>query len=146
MYVTEFILCVSIFFLLFTGCIWIIYAFQTRSKKELILTKNYSNMTYEDFFKYIDFLMDMELYFTVELILKGNLTGRVTDFEGLLHEMTSNTQSGLSSLTIKKAMNIGINEEYIYEYITRGCTIRLLNYMKENNTGIIKQEENEEEG
>ena len=65
MYVTEFILCVSIFFLLFTGCIWIIYAFQTRSKKELILTKNYSNMTYEDFFKYIDFLMDMELYFHV---------------------------------------------------------------------------------
>ena len=43
-------------------------------------------------------------------------------------------------------INIGINEEYIYEYITRGCTIRLLNYMKENNTGIVKQEENEEEG
>lgn len=146
MYIVDFILCITIFLGLFTGCIWIIYSFKTRSERELVLTKNFSNQSYEDFFKYIDFLMDMELYFTVELILKGNYTGRVTDFESLLHDMTSNTQNGLSGLTIKKAINIGINEEYIYEYITRGCTIRLLNYMKENNTGIVKQEENEEEG
>ena len=138
MYVTEFILCVSIFFLLFTGCIWIIYSFQTRSKKELILTKNYSNMTYQDFFKYIDFLMDMELYFTVELILKGNLTGRVTDFEGLfeamngyevtirlldppLHEFLPKTENEI--LELATSLNISVEKKYGTDEIVSRETI-----------------------
>ena len=33
---------------------------------------------------------------------------------------------------------------YIYSYITRTCTIKIISYMKETNTGVAKKEDEEE--
>jgi hypothetical protein len=98
-----------------------------------------------EIFNQLDWLMDSEMAYSIELPYEGKDIKRITNFEESLLELTTSVVAALSPVFKERAINAGISEEFIYTYITRGCTIRLLAYMKETNAGIHQSNETEEE-
>ena len=99
----------------------------------------------EDIIRIINYVMDLEMAYTVELPFEGKDVKRITDFEVTLHDLTNNTVSAFSKDFFERAKRAGFNEDYLLEYITRGCTTRILKYIQENNAGYAKPEDTEEE-
>ena len=89
--------------------------------------------------------MDLEMAYTVELPFEGKDIKRITDFEVTLHDLTNNTVSAFSKDFFERAKRAGFNEDYLLEYITRGCTTRILKYIQENNAGYVAKPEDTEE-
>lgn len=98
----------------------------------------------EEMFKLLDFIIDSEFTFMLELPFEGKDVKRITDFEANLKELNTAVVEDISPLFIQRAQLLGISEDFIYKYILRHSTIKLLNYMKENNAGITVKNEEEE--
>ena len=99
----------------------------------------------EDIIRIINYVMDLEMAYTVELPFEGKDIKRITDFEVTLHDLTNNTVSAFSKDFFERAKRAGFNEDYLLEYITRGCTTRILKYIQENNAGYVAKPEDTEE-
>lgn len=99
----------------------------------------------EDIINMINYIMDLEMAYAIELPFEGKDVKRITDFEIALKDLTSNTVSAFSKEFFERAKLAGFNEDYLLEYITRGCTTRILKYIQENNAGYITQTETTEE-
>lgn len=98
-----------------------------------------------EIFNQLDWLMDSEIAYSIELPYEGKDIKRITNFEESLLDLTTAVVASLSPVFKERAINAGISEEFIYTYITRGCTVRLLAYMKETNGGIIHTQNDETE-
>lgn len=96
-------------------------------------------------FDMINYLIDTQFSFLIELPFEGKNIKRITDFEDTLLTLTNAVTSALNQNFIRKMVTHGISEKYIYEYITHLSTVKILNYMKENNAGITKGNEEDEE-
>lgn len=100
-------------------------------------TMRYYNSKPEDIIGMINFILDLELAYQIELPFEGKDIKRITDFEDCLHSLTTNTVDALSPEFFKRANATGFNDDYLLEYITRGATTRIMKYMKDNNAGYI---------
>ena len=89
--------------------------------------------------------MDLEVSFAIELPYEGKDIKRITDFEDTLKELTTNTSKALNQNFFDKAEALGYDTDYILEYITRGCTVRILKYIQDNNAGYTTGNEEEAE-
>lgn len=99
----------------------------------------------EEIFELLDRLMDAEIAYSIQIPFEGKDVKRITSFEDTLLGLTNNVIASINPTFIRKATHYGISEKYIYDYITRGCTLRILTYMKETNTGISKPTDQDEE-
>jgi len=93
----------------------------------------------------VEYIMDLEMKFSVDIPFTGKDIKRITDFEASLKELTDNTVSALNQGFFNRAEEVGFTTDYILEYITRGCTVRLLKYIQDNNAGFIPNKDDEEE-
>ena len=114
-------------------------------KIESIKTESYSNSNPESIINMLNYIMDLELGFLIQIPFEGKDVKRITDFEQSLKDMTNNTAKALSEDFFMKAKLVGFNQDYILEYITRGCTVRLLQYIKDENAGYTPIKADEEE-
>lgn len=94
-----------------------------------------SDIKFEDILSQLDFLMEREMAFSIELPFEGRDVKRLTDFEESLHMLTHNVTAALNEEFFAKAKAAGLRDDFLLEYITRGCTIRLLKFIKDNNAG-----------
>ena len=99
----------------------------------------------EDILKQVEAIMDLEVSFAIELPYEGKDIKRITDFEDTLKELTTNTSKALNQNFFDKAEALGYDTDYILEYITRGCTVRILKYIQDNNAGYTTGNEEEAE-
>ena len=93
----------------------------------------------------IEYVMDLEMKFSIDIPFTGKDIKRITDFEANLKELTDNTVKALNQGFFNRAEEVGYSTDYLLEYITRGCTVRLLRYIQDNNAGFISGKETEEE-
>ena len=100
-------------------------------------TMRYYNSKPEDIIGMLNYIMDLEMAFQIELPFEGKDVKRITDFEETLHALTNGTVSALSPEFFKRARATGFNDDYLLEYITRGSTTRIMKYIKDNNAGYI---------
>ena len=110
-----------------------------------IKVQAYYSTKFSDILDQLDFLMDREMAFSIELPFEGRDIKRLTDFEESLHMLTSNVTSSLNGEFFAKANAAGLNDDFLLEYITRGCTIRLLKFIRDNNAGYTGGNEGEGE-
>ena len=99
----------------------------------------------KDLLAELEFLMDLQMDYEIKLPYEGRDIKRITDFEASLKGLTEGVTSAISPRFIQKVEACGYNESFVYNYIVRGCTIRLLNYMKEENGGIVHDTDEIEE-
>lgn len=92
----------------------------------------------------LDDIMDRELAFTIELPYEGKDVKRIVDFEDSLKEITTNVINAVNKNFFDRAETIGLSTNFILDYITRGTTIRILKYIKDNNAGYTVTNDNEE--
>ena len=111
--------------------------------KKIIAEKDIHNSDPEQMFNLLDYLIQTEMSYLIELPFEGRDIKRITNFEDSLIELTSAVTADISELFIERAKQLGITESFIYDYITKRCTIKLLEYMRNNNGGIQKNEEEE---
>ncbi len=102
------------------------------------------NYSVEEGFKLLDYLIESEFTFKLEFPYEGKDIKRITNFEDVILELTTGVTASLEPTFIKKMAEQGITEDCIYEYINRGCIVRTLAYMKDNNTGITMQSNDDE--
>ncbi len=114
---------------------------------EIKAEKEYESLYKSDFAECIatlNAIIDLEFLYTVELPFEGKDIKRISDFEGTLKSLTVGVTRSINKNLIIKFESVGIDQDYIYSYITRTCTIKIISYMKETNTGVAKKEDEEE--
>lgn len=99
-----------------------------------------------ELFADLDFLIEQEFVFSLQIPYEGKEVKKITDFEGVLASLNNGVINAINQFMIDEFEYYGINSEYIYAYITRKNTLFLLTYMKENGIGgsAPKNEEDEE--
>lgn len=112
--------------------------------KEKIRVAEYVKTEPEKIIGTIEYIMDLEMKFSIDIPFTGKDIKRITDFEASLKELTDNTISALNPGFFKRAEEVGFTTDYLLEYITRGCTVRLLKYIQDNNAGFITNNDDEE--
>lgn len=118
-----------------------------KAQDDRVDTDRYYKTTPEEIIVTLNYIMDLEMGYMVELPFEGRDIKRITDFESVLHDLTNNTANALNDEFFKKSRAAGFKDDYILEYITRGCTTRIVKFMSDNNAGYITppKEEDEEE-
>lgn len=110
-----------------------------------IREKSVYDSSLQDLLSDLEGIMDIEMQYSVELPFEGKDIKRITNFEEVLVDLTTGTTNSLSPTFMARIEACGHSEDWVYEYITRGCTVRLLSFMEKNNGGYIPEETNEEE-
>jgi hypothetical protein len=104
--------------------------------------KNINSSEFIDLMQILEGIMDAEMKYQVDLPFEGKDIQRITNFEEIVHDLTTGVVKALSPFYIKKMEACGFSEDYVYDYITRGCTLRVMNYMDKHRAGY-KAEESE---
>lgn len=143
-FIFQFILVCLIITLFILGILYFEFILKNKFIKNIIKEKSTYSANAEEAFKLLDYLIDREFSFIIELPFEGRDIKRITDFESNLVELTKAVTDDITPLFIARCKNLGVSEDFIYSYITRNCTIKLLNYMKENNGGMVKNNNEEE--
>ena len=118
--------------------------YRQKAKYNTIVAAEYAKATPKDIIDYLNYLMDREFDYTVDLPFAAKEIKRITDFEGTLHELTTNTVHSINDTFMLRAEAAGVSQEYVLEFITRGCTIRIMKFMFDHNAGYIKGDEDED--
>lgn len=106
-----------------------------RAKYNTIVAAEYAKTKPNEILDHLNYLMDREIEYTVDLPFAAKDIKRITDFEGTLHELTTNVAKSINDDFMRRAEVAGVSQEYILDYITRGCTIRLMKFMFDHNAG-----------
>ena len=106
-----------------------------RAKYNTIVAAEYAKTKPQDILDHLNYLMDREFEYTVDLPFAAKDIKRITDFEGTLHELTTNVIHSVNTEFMRRSEVAGVSQEYILDYITRGCTIRLMKFMFDHNAG-----------
>ena len=99
------------------------------------IAAEYAKTKPQDILDHLNYLMDREFEYTVDLPFAAKDIKRITDFEGTLHELTTNVIHSVNTEFMRRSEVAGVSQEYILDYITRGCTIRLMKFMFDHNAG-----------
>lgn len=116
-----------------------------KEQRDEIEQNFFSNGVLNDLFGELDFFIEQEFAFTLQIPYEGKEVKKITDFEGTLNELNDGVISSISDRMIERFKYLGINQEYVYAYITRKNMMLLLVYMKENGIGGMSRAKNEEE-
>ena len=143
-FIFQFILVCLIITLFICGVLYFEFTLKNKFITKTIKEKSSHSANTEETFKLLDYLINREFSFIIELPFEGKDIKRITDFESNLVELTKAVTDDITPLFIARCKNLGVSEDFIYSYITRNCTIKLLNYMKENNGGVVKNNNEEE--
>ena len=149
MYGVAILVSFTLFFILaYLLCYKITNMIKSRYRiKEIEAEKKFEALYKTDFAECIaslNAIIDLEFLYTVELPFEGKDIRRISDFEGTLKSLTAGVTKSINGNMITKFEAVGIDQDYIYSYITRTCTIKIISYMKETNTGVVKKEDEEE--
>lgn len=86
----------------------------------------------------LDQLVEIEFNFKVTLPFSGKEIQRVTNFEATIEDISQACMAKVDP-TIYVALRVnGINDTFVASYISRLVMLRLIDFMRETNTGIKK--------
>ena len=98
-----------------------------------------------DLFAELDFFIEQEFAFTLQIPYEGKEVKKITDFEGTLNELNSGVIDSITDTMVERFDYLGVDKDYIYAYITRKNMMMLLLYMKDNGIGGMSSQKSEEE-
>ena len=98
-----------------------------------------------DLFTELDFFIEQEFAFTLQIPYEGKEVKKITDFEGTLNELNSGVIDSITDTMVERFDYLGVDKDYIYAYITRKNMMMLLLYMKDNGIGGMSSQKSEEE-
>lgn len=98
-----------------------------------------------DLFAELDFFIEQEFAFTLQIPYEGKEVKKITDFEGTLNELNSGVIDSITDTMVERFDYLGVDKNYIYAYITRKNMMMLLLYMKDNGIGGMSSQKSEEE-
>ena len=123
--------------------------FLRRNLEELNENKFYNQFLYsksvDEIFAELDFLINQEFVFIIQIPYEGKDVKKITNFEETLNEINNAVVNAINVNMVERLSARGISEEYIYSYITRKVMLLLMTYMKENNINRVTNKEEAEE-
>ena len=123
--------------------------FLRRNLEELNENKFYNQFLYsesvDEIFAELDFLINQEFVFIIQIPYEGKDVKKITNFEETLNEINNAVVNAINVNMVERLSARGISEEYIYSYITRKVMLLLMTYMKENNINRVSNKEEAEE-
>lgn len=123
--------------------------FLRRNLEELNENKFYNQFLYsesiDEIFAELDFLINQEFVFIIQIPYEGKDVKKITNFEETLNEINNAVVNAININMVERLSARGISEEYIYSYITRKVMLLLMTYMKENNINRVSNKEEAEE-
>ena len=123
--------------------------FLRRNLEELNENKFYNQFLYsesvDEIFAELDFLINQEFVFIIQIPYEGKDVKKITNFEETLNEINNTVVNAININMVERLSARGISEEYIYSYITRKVMLLLMTYMKENNINRVSNKEEAEE-
>lgn len=123
--------------------------FLRRNLEELNENKFYNQFLYSEsvdqIFAELDFLINQEFVFIIQIPYEGKDVKKITNFEETLNEINNAVVNAININMVERLSARGISEEYIYSYITRKVMLLLMTYMKENNINRVSNKEEAEE-
>lgn len=123
--------------------------FLRRNLEELNENKFYNQFLYSEsvdqIFAELDFLINQEFVFIIQIPYEGKDVKKITNFEETLNEINNAVVNAINVNMVERLSARGISEEYIYSYITRKVMLLLMTYMKENNINRVSNKEEAEE-
>lgn len=123
---------------------FIIYSSLDKLIIKVFYEKNLYRKNVDEYLKEVDSIVDLEFNFIVVLSHIGKEINMITDFKGLLTEIVNNVNSSLSPDYIREfELSTKLSKKYLNTYIIRRTELKLMEYMKEHQ-GIVKKEQESE--
>ena len=94
-------------------------------------------------FAEIDFIINQEFTFLLQIPFEGKDVKKITNFEETLQSLNNAVIDALNNNMIERLEYVGIKQEYLYSYITRKNMTLLMVYISDNNINTNKDEEEE---
>lgn len=121
--------------------------FTRRNIEEIDENRIFNQFLYDesinDIFEEIDFLINQEFVFSIQIPYEGKDVKKITNFEENLQEINNAVVDALNANMVERLVARGINSEYLYSYITRKVMLLLMTYMQENNINKVPESEEE---
>ena len=94
-------------------------------------------------FAEIDFIINQEFTFLLQIPFEGKDVKKITNFEETLQSLNNAVIDALNNNMVERLEYVGIKQEYLYSYITRKNMTLLMVYISDNNINTNKDEEEE---